>query len=80
MARFTPTDEPTSWRRQDSMDIALVMSGEIAHLLDDGHEIILRADDVLVQNGTRHAWHNRGHQPVTLGVTSLGGFRGRSLS
>jgi mannose-6-phosphate isomerase-like protein (cupin superfamily) len=42
-----------------SIDYAVVMEGEIDMLLDDS-EVHLTAGDVLVQQGTNHAWVNRG--------------------
>ena len=45
--------------RTRSIDYAVVMEGEIDMLLDDS-EIHLKAGDVLVQQGTNHAWVNRG--------------------
>ena len=45
--------------RTRSIDYAIVMSGEIDMLLDDT-EVHLGAGDVLVQQGTNHAWVNRG--------------------
>lgn len=45
--------------RTRSIDYAIVMAGEIDMLLDDS-EVHLRAGDVLVQQGTPHAWVNRG--------------------
>lgn len=47
--------------RTRSIDYAIVMSGEIDMLLDDT-EVHLRAGDVLVQQGTNHAWVNRGRE------------------
>jgi len=44
--------------RTGSIDYAVVMEGEIDMLLDDS-EVHLRAGDVLVQQGTSHAWANR---------------------
>jgi hypothetical protein len=44
--------------RTKSIDYAIVLSGEIDMLLDDS-EVHLRAGDVLVQQGTNHAWENR---------------------
>jgi mannose-6-phosphate isomerase-like protein (cupin superfamily) len=41
-----------------TVDYAIVLSGEIFALMDDG-EVLLRAGDVLVQRGTNHAWSNR---------------------
>jgi mannose-6-phosphate isomerase-like protein (cupin superfamily) len=41
-----------------TIDYAIVLSGEIYAMLDDG-EVLLKAGDVLVQRGTNHAWSNR---------------------
>jgi mannose-6-phosphate isomerase-like protein (cupin superfamily) len=48
-----------------SIDYAVVMDGEIDMLLDDG-EVHLAAGDVLVQQGTNHAWVNRGSRPCRI--------------
>ncbi len=45
--------------RTRSIDYAVVLEGEIDMLLDDS-EVRLKAGDVLVQQGTIHAWVNRG--------------------
>jgi mannose-6-phosphate isomerase-like protein (cupin superfamily) len=45
--------------RTRSVDYAIVMSGEIDMLLDQS-EVHLKAGDVLVQQGTNHAWENHG--------------------
>src|SRR6266480_779591 len=47
--------------RTQSVDYAVVISGEIDMLLDDS-EVHLKAGDVLVQRGTNHAWVNRGRE------------------
>jgi mannose-6-phosphate isomerase-like protein (cupin superfamily) len=47
--------------RTRSIDYAIVISGEIDMLLDDT-EVHLRAGDVVVQQGTNHAWVNRGRE------------------
>ena len=51
--------------RTRSVDYALVLAGEIDMLLDEG-EVHLKAGDVLVQQGTNHAWVNRGKQPCRI--------------
>jgi len=51
--------------RTDSIDYAVVMSGEIDMELDDA-EIHLKAGDVLVQRGTIHNWVNRGTKPCVI--------------
>ncbi len=43
-----------------TVDTVVVISGEVSVEFPDGREVILRAGDVLVQNGTVHAWRNRG--------------------
>jgi mannose-6-phosphate isomerase-like protein (cupin superfamily) len=51
--------------RTRSVDYAVVLEGEIDMLLDDS-EVHLKAGDVLVQQGTNHAWVNRGKQPCRI--------------
>jgi len=51
--------------RTCSVDYAVVLEGEIDMLLDDA-EVHLKAGDVLVQQGTNHAWVNRGTQPCRI--------------
>lgn len=48
-----------------SLDYVLILSGEIDMLLDDS-EVHLKAGDVVVQQGTNHAWVNRGDQPCKV--------------
>jgi len=43
--------------RTKSIDYAIVLEGEIDMLLDDS-EVHLKAGDILVQQGTNHAWVN----------------------
>jgi mannose-6-phosphate isomerase-like protein (cupin superfamily) len=45
--------------RTRTIDYAVVLEGEI-HLLLDESEVRLSAGDVVVQQGTNHAWINRG--------------------
>ena len=59
----------------DTVDIDVVISGEVDLELDDGKTVHLRAGDCVIQNGTRHAWHNRTSEPVVLFVTLLGAAR-----
>ena len=50
----------------DTVDLDLVLSGEMDLELDDGAEVHLRPGDCVVQNGTRHAWRNRSSEPCTM--------------
>jgi quercetin dioxygenase-like cupin family protein len=51
--------------RTDSIDYAIVMSGEVDMELDDT-TVHLKAGDVLVQRGTIHNWVNRGTEPCVI--------------
>jgi mannose-6-phosphate isomerase-like protein (cupin superfamily) len=48
-----------------TIDYAIIMQGEIDMLLDDS-ELHLKAGDVVVQQGTNHAWVNRGSEPCRI--------------
>jgi mannose-6-phosphate isomerase-like protein (cupin superfamily) len=61
----------------DTIDLDLVISGEVFLELDDGVEVRLGPGDCVVQNGTRHAWHNRSTtEAAVLFVVLLGATRG----
>ena len=51
--------------RTRSVDYAVVIEGEIDMILDHG-EVHLAAGDVLVQQGTDHAFVNRGRRPCRI--------------
>ena len=51
--------------RTDSVDYAVVMTGQIYMMLDED-EYLLKAGDVVVQQGTNHAWSNRGSEPCQI--------------
>jgi quercetin dioxygenase-like cupin family protein len=61
---FSPGVAPRN-HRTDSIDYAVVMSGEIDMELDDT-VVHLKAGDVLVQRGTIHNWVNRGTEPCVM--------------
>jgi len=56
--------------KTNTVDYAVVYDGEILHL---------NRGDVVVQNGTRHAWRNNGNKPVTM-LFFLSGARARETS
>jgi len=51
--------------RTRSIDYAIVLSGEIWAVMDEG-ETKMTAGDVLIQRGTNHAWANRSSQPCIV--------------
>ena len=62
--RGLPPRHPLMHRTR-TVDYAIVMEGEIDMLLDDS-EIHLKAGDVLIQQGTNHAWVNRGTEACRI--------------
>jgi mannose-6-phosphate isomerase-like protein (cupin superfamily) len=55
-----------------TVDYEFVVSGSIVLELDDGTEVELGPGDTVVQNGTRHAWRNRGSEPCRMVVVLVG--------
>jgi mannose-6-phosphate isomerase-like protein (cupin superfamily) len=58
--------EDPAMHKTNTVDYAVVFDGEIWLELDDGKTIHLKRGDLVVQNGTRHAWRNKGAKPVTM--------------
>ena len=59
----------------DSVDCTYLISGSIILELDDNKEIQLNEGDSIIQNGTRHRWHNRSEIPAVLITTCIGSER-----
>jgi hypothetical protein len=74
MADVMEPDHP-GMHTTDTVDFGVVIEGEVWLELDDGDERLLRRGDCYVQNGTRHAWHNRTDRPVTLAIALVGARR-----
>jgi mannose-6-phosphate isomerase-like protein (cupin superfamily) len=68
--RFEP-DDP-GMHTTDTIDYGIVLSGEIWLEVDDGQEVHLKQHDVIIQNGTRHAWRNKGNTPATAAFVLIG--------
>ena len=58
--------------RTRSIDYAIVLEGEIDMLLDDT-EVHVKAGDVLVQQGTNHAWVNNSGKPCRIAFILIDG-------
>ena len=56
--------------RTRTLDYVIVLEGEIALLLDDS-ELLLRSGDVVIQQGTNHAWINRSNAVCRLGMVFI---------
>jgi mannose-6-phosphate isomerase-like protein (cupin superfamily) len=71
LAAYMEPDAP-GMHTTPTVDFEVVLDGEVWLELDDGKEVHLRAGDTVVQNGTRHAWHNRGTRTARLAVFIVG--------
>ena len=74
MAEHLEVDSP-GMHTTDTIDFEFVVSGAVWLELDDGKEVHLQAGDTVVQNGTRHAWRNKGTEPCRLVVCLIGANR-----
>jgi quercetin dioxygenase-like cupin family protein len=52
--------------RTETVDLGVVLEGEIWMLLDDGSETRVGVGDAVIQRGTNHAWANRSDRPVRM--------------
>jgi mannose-6-phosphate isomerase-like protein (cupin superfamily) len=71
LAETLEVDNP-GMHTTDTIDSVVVLSGEVWLELDEGAEVHLQPGDCLVQNGTRHAWRNRGTEPCMLAYVMVG--------
>jgi len=58
--------------RTETIDYAIILSGEIDMLLDD-EDVHLKEGDVVVQCGTNHAWVNRSSKPCKVAFILIDG-------
>lgn len=59
----------------ETVDYAVILSGQAWMTLDEGLEIHLTAGDCLVQNGTNHAWCNKAGEPCLIAFVLLGAVK-----
>ena len=55
-----------------TVDYEIIISGRVVLELDDGATRELGPGDTVIQNGTRHAWHNPFDEPCLLAVVLVG--------
>lgn len=55
-----------------TIDYGIVLEGEVWAEVDDGKQVHLEAQDIIVQNGTRHAWRNKSDKPVKIAFVLIG--------
>ena len=61
--------------RTATLDYDFVVEGVVCLELDEGFEVMLRPGDVVVQNGTRHRWHNRGRGVARVLAVTVGAYQ-----
>ena len=71
--RFEP--QAPGMHTTDTIDYGIVLSGEICLELDDGVTRQLHCHDVVIQNGTRHAWRNISNREAILAFVLIGAQR-----
>ena len=70
LAELFEVDHP-GMHTTPTVDYDVVIDGEVWLELSDG-EVHLRAGDVVVQHGTRHAWRNKSDKPTTILAVLIG--------
>jgi len=55
-----------------TVDIGIVLDGEVWLELDDGAKRHLTQGDIVIQNGTRHAWRNTSDRPCSMAFVLIG--------
>jgi hypothetical protein len=56
-----------------TIDYDTILFGELWMEMDDGVEVRLNPGDCVIQNGTRHAWHNRSAENCIMLTMCIGG-------
>ena len=67
-------DHETGMHMTDTVDIGIVLRGEIGLEQGDGHEVTLREGDIVVQHGGLHGWRRR-NVPCRMAFIILGATR-----
>lgn len=58
--------------RTQTVDYGIVLEGEITLVLDRA-ETVIRTGDIVIQNGTNHAWANRSGSPCRMAFVLIDG-------
>ena len=67
--------------RTDSLDYAIVLTGEIWMMMDEEKDDrLLKAGDVVIQRGNNHAWSNRGTEPCVIAFVLIDGVTQRDAA
>ncbi len=74
---FAPTFEPANpgMHTTDTIDYDIVLQGHVVLELDNGEQVPLQQNEIVIQHGNRHAWRNVGNEPAVLLVVLIGAVR-----
>jgi mannose-6-phosphate isomerase-like protein (cupin superfamily) len=72
MPGLAETFEPDGMHATPTVDYAVLLSGTVDAELGSGESTRLEPGDVVVQQGTRHAWRNPGDEPARLLFVLIG--------
>ncbi len=73
LATFDQAEMP--FRTSDTIDLATMLKGELVLDLGADEQRKVTEGDVVIQNGTRHAWRNPSGQTAVMAAISLGAAR-----
>jgi hypothetical protein len=68
-------EEPPGYHLTDTIDYVILLEGELKLMLDDDKCEDLKVGNIVVQNGTRHAWVNESNCDARLLVIMVGADR-----
>lgn len=74
LAELFERDNP-GMHTTDTVDYGIVLEGKITLELDEGRMAHLQKHDVIIQNGTRHAWRNQSDEPTVMAFVLIGARR-----
>jgi quercetin dioxygenase-like cupin family protein len=78
-SRYRPGETHPAMHVTSSLDFGVVLEGEITLITDTG-ETLCRAGDVIVQNGTSHAWANRSGKAARMCFVLIDGEHEEGLA
>ena len=64
--------ESPGMHRTQTVDYGIVLDGELWLELDNAQTRAVKKGDIVIQNGTRHAWRNPGTRPATVAFVLIG--------
>ena len=66
-----PLHDAEGFHRTTTVDLVIVLEGQVISQMDGGERVRLESGDCLIQRGTRHAWRNPGEVPAKLAAVML---------